>query len=108
MFSVLIVVIILWSKNQRAVAIEAFLSNDRSIEEFCPPGHEEMGVGDVWFQQDGATAHTARATADLLREHFPHRFTALRGGLPLPARSPDLKSLVYVNRQQTQRATRCT
>ena len=82
------------------------------IEEFFLPHLEEMDVGDVWFQQDGATAHAARASMELLREHFPDRLISLRGDLPWPARSPDLapcdfflwgylKSIVYNDRPQT-------
>ena len=66
----------------------------------------------MWFQQDGATAHTARDTMQLLREHFPERLISLRGDHPWPARSPDLtpcdfflwgylKSIVYNDRPQT-------
>ena len=28
------------------------------------------GLGELWFQQDGATSHTAHETMDLLRNHF--------------------------------------
>jgi len=44
----------------------------------------------VWFQQDGATAHTARTSMNLLREHFPKRLISLRGDLQWSAHSPDL------------------
>jgi len=82
------------------------------IEEFFLPHLEEMDVGDVWFQQDGATAHTARASMELLREHFPDRLISLRGDLPWPARSLDLtpcdfflwgylKSIVYNDLPET-------
>ena len=29
---------------------------------------------DIWFQQDGATCHTARETMDLLRSRFGEQF----------------------------------
>lgn len=62
--------------------------------------------GNIWFQQDGATAHTARISMALLREMFPGRLISRFGDVPWPARSPDLsvpdfflwgylKSLVY-------------
>ena len=72
-----------------------------------------MDVGDVCFQQGGATAHTERAPMELLlREHFSGRLISLRGDLPWPARSPDLapcdfflwgylKSIVYSDRPRT-------
>lgn len=34
---------------------------------------ENNGLEDYWFQQDGATAHIARLTIDLLNEMFPGR-----------------------------------
>ena len=82
------------------------------MNEFFLPHLEEMDVGDVWFQQDGATAHTARASMELLREHFPGRLISLRGDLPWPTRSPYLtpcdfflwgylKSIIYNDRPRT-------
>ena len=51
---------------------------------------ENEGLGVVWFQQDGATAHTARISLNILRHMFPGRLVSLRGDLGWPARSPDL------------------
>ena len=79
------------------------------LEEFFLPRIDELDLGDIWFQQDGATAHTSRASMAVLREHFPERLISIRGDLEWPARSPDLspcdfylwgylKSRVYVNR----------
>ena len=45
---------------------------------------------DVWFQQDGATAHTSRRSLSVLREMFPGHLISLRGDIGWPARSPDL------------------
>ena len=103
----------LWffEENDKALTV----TSDRyiqMIEEFFLPKLEEMNLRDVWFQQDGATAHTARTSMALLREHFPERLISLRGDLDWPARSPDLapcdfflwgylKSLVYTNRPKT-------
>lgn len=97
-----------FEENGRAVTVNA-ARYMKMIEEFFLPRLEQMNVRDVWFQQDGATAHTARGPMDLLRQHFPDRLISLRGDLPWPARSPDLapcdfylwgylKSLVYVDR----------
>lgn len=82
------------------------------LDDFLFPRLDELDLGDVWFQQDGATAHTSRASMDVLREHFPGRLISIRGDLEWPARSPDLapcdfflwgflKSRVYVNRPRT-------
>jgi hypothetical protein len=44
----------------------------------------------VWFQQDGAAAHTARNSMNVLGEIFPGRLVSLRSDVGWPARSPDL------------------
>lgn len=54
------------------------------LEEFVVPQLYEMDLRDVWFQQDGATAHTARASMALLWEHFPGRLICLRSDLEWP------------------------
>ncbi|KAL0868271.1 hypothetical protein ABMA27_007802 [Loxostege sticticalis] len=82
------------------------------LREFLIPSLDELGLEHIWFQQDGATAHTARDTMDLVRDAFPGRVISRFGDLPWPARSPDLtspdfflwgflKSRVYVNKPQT-------
>ena len=60
------------------------------IKNFFEPALEEMHLGNVWFQQDGATAHTARASMTVLRAKFPGRLISLRGDIPWAAHSPDL------------------
>lgn len=60
------------------------------LEQFLFPRLDELDLGDFWFQQDGATAHTSRASMAVLREHFPERLISIRGDLEWPARSPDL------------------
>ena len=64
------------------------------LQNYLQPRMEEIieneGLGVVWFQQDGATAHTARISLNILRQMFPGRLVSLRGDLGWPARSPDL------------------
>ncbi|GFY06345.1 DUF4817 domain-containing protein [Trichonephila clavipes] len=66
----------------------------------------------LWFQQDGATCHTARATIDLLKDTFGDRLISGFGPVNWPPRSCDLtpldyflwgyvKSLVYADKPQT-------
>ena len=57
---------------------------------FFQPALEAMQLEDTWFQQDGATAHTAMITMNCLRQIFPGRLISLRGDVNWPARSPDL------------------
>ncbi|GFV72010.1 uncharacterized protein TNCV_2459431 [Trichonephila clavipes] len=67
---------------------------------------------ELWFQQDGATCHTARATIDLLKDTFGDRLISRFGPVNWPPRSSDLtpldyflwgyvKSLVYADKPQT-------
>jgi hypothetical protein len=66
----------------------------------------------VWFQQDGATALTARISMQAVREIFPKHVMSRLGDVAWPPRSPDLsacdfflwgylKQKVYVNRPHT-------
>lgn len=48
------------------------------IQNFFAPALAELNVQNAWFQQDGATAHTSRASLQLLREMFPGRLISLR------------------------------
>lgn len=69
----------------------------------------QLGLGNMWFQQDGATCHTARATVETLKRMFPGRLISRNGDIDWPPRSPDLtapdfflwgylKGRVYANR----------
>lgn len=69
-------------------------------------------VQELWFQQDGATCHTARATIELLKETFGNRIVSRFGPVNWPPRSCDLtpldyflwgylKSLVYADKPET-------
>jgi hypothetical protein len=51
-----------------------------------------MNTHTVWFQQDGATAHTARASKDLVRALFNNHVISRFGDVPWPPRSPDLST----------------
>ncbi|GFU45724.1 putative oxidoreductase GLYR1 homolog [Trichonephila clavipes] len=51
--------------------------------------------GELWFQQDGATCHTARATIDLLKDTFGDRLISRFGPVNWPPRSCDLTPLDY-------------
>jgi len=64
---------------------------------FCEPELRRHGIdlSSVWFQQDGATAHRARASMSVLREMFPQHVISGGGDVPWPARSPDLSACDY-------------
>ncbi|GFT81424.1 transposable element Tc3 transposase [Trichonephila clavipes] len=82
------------------------------ITNFFIPELNNHDVQKLWFQQDGATCHTARATIDLLKDTFGDRLFFRFGPVNWPPRSCDLtpldyflwgyvKSLVYAEKPQT-------
>ncbi|GFX08531.1 putative DD41D transposase [Trichonephila clavipes] len=82
------------------------------ITNFFFPELNNHDVQELWFQQDGATCHTARATIDLLKDTFGDRLISRFGPVNWPPRSCDLtpldyflrvyvKSLVYADKPQT-------
>ncbi|GFS58666.1 transposable element Tc3 transposase [Trichonephila clavipes] len=82
------------------------------ITNFFIPELNNHDVQQLWFQEDGATCHTARATIYLLKDTFGDRLISHIGPLNWPPRSCDLtpldyflwgyvKSLVYVDKPQT-------
>ncbi|GFW51290.1 protein FAM200A [Trichonephila clavipes] len=82
------------------------------ITNFSIPELNNHDVQELWFQQDGATCQTARATIDLLKDTFGDRLISRFGPGNWPPRSCDLtpldyflwgyvKSLVYPDTPQT-------
>ncbi|GFX78015.1 putative LOC100569746 [Trichonephila clavipes] len=82
------------------------------ITNFFIPELNNHDIQELWFQQDGATCHTARATIDLLKDTFGDRLISRLGPVNWPPRSCDLtpldyflwgyvKSLVYADKPQT-------
>lgn len=82
------------------------------ITDFFWPRLNNMNMNDMWFQQDGATCHTADATMNILRERFEGMVISRRGDVNWPPRSCDLtpldyflwgflKSQVYANKPQS-------
>ncbi|GFX60885.1 transposable element Tc3 transposase [Trichonephila clavipes] len=82
------------------------------ITNFFIPELNNHDVQELWFQQEGTTCHTARATIDLLKDTFGDRLISRFGPVNWPPRSCDLtpldyflwgyvKSLVYEDKPQT-------
>ncbi|GFY10119.1 DUF4817 domain-containing protein [Trichonephila clavipes] len=82
------------------------------ITNFFIPELNNHDVQELWFQQDGATCHTARAIIDLLKDTLGDRLISRFGPVNWPPRSCDLtpldyflwgyvKSLVYADKPQT-------
>ncbi|GFX91082.1 hypothetical protein TNCV_5107121 [Trichonephila clavipes] len=103
----------------RTTKFETFLTHNPRIiyrkihgTNFFIPELNNHDVQELWFQQDGATCHTARATIDLLKDTFGDRLISRFGPVNWPPRSCDLtpldyflwgyvKSLVYADKPQT-------
>ncbi|GFW01464.1 DUF4817 domain-containing protein [Trichonephila clavipes] len=105
--------------------VESFFKNDEGhnvtvngdryramITNFFIPELNNHDIQELWFQQDGAACHTARATIDLLKDTFGDRLISRFGPVNWPPRSCDLtpldyflwgyvKSLVYADKPQT-------
>ncbi|GFY03708.1 DUF4817 domain-containing protein [Trichonephila clavipes] len=62
---------------------------------FFIPELNNHGVQELWFQQDGATCHTVRATIDVLKDTFGDRLISRFGPVNWPPRSCDLTPLDY-------------
>ncbi|GFW58681.1 transposable element Tc3 transposase [Trichonephila clavipes] len=82
------------------------------ITNFFIPELNNHDVQELWFQQDDATCHTARATIDLLKDTFGDRLISRFGPVNWTPRSCDLtlldyflwgyvQSLVYADKPQT-------
>ena len=56
---------------------------------------EVEDIGNIWFQQDSATCHTAEATLDVLRGVFEDRIISHRADVVWPPRKCDLIPLDY-------------
>ncbi|GFT58622.1 uncharacterized protein TNCV_1250761 [Trichonephila clavipes] len=65
------------------------------ITNFFIPELNNHDVQQLWFQRDGATCHTARATIDLLKDTFGDRLISRFGPVNWPPRSCDLTPLDY-------------
>ncbi|GFW41009.1 uncharacterized protein TNCV_414181 [Trichonephila clavipes] len=65
------------------------------ITNFFIPELNNHDVQELWFQQDDAKCHTARAPIDLLKDTFGDRLISRFGPVNWPPRSCDLTSLDY-------------
>ena len=62
---------------------------------FCSQKFKKEDIGNIWFQQDGATCHTAEAALDILRPVFEDYIISDRAVVIWPPRYCDLTPLDY-------------
>jgi hypothetical protein len=103
-------------RNEEGAAVTVNGERYRAmLTEFLFPEINQLNIDDIWFQQDGATCHTARLTIDLLQNQFGDNFLSRSGPVNWPPRSCDLtpldyflwgyvKSLVYTDKPATLEA----
>ena len=65
------------------------------LNEFLFTKIEEENIVNIWFQQNGAICHTAKATLDVLRPIFEDRIISRRAYVVWPPRSCDLTPFYY-------------
>ena len=65
------------------------------LNEFLFTKIEDEDIGNILFQQDGATCHIAEATLDVLRPVFEDRIISRRADVVWPPRSCDLTPQDY-------------
>ena len=65
------------------------------LNEFLCTKIEEEDIGNIWFQQEASTCHTAKATLDVLRHVFEDRIISRIADVVWPPRSCDLTPLNY-------------
>ncbi|GFU00628.1 putative LOC100569746 [Trichonephila clavipes] len=97
------------------MCFNSILNGKEKVGSYAVRKHPKESVleeRELWFQKDGATCHTARATIDLLKDTFGDRLISRFGPVNWPLRSCDLtpldyflwgyvKSLVYADKPQT-------
>lgn len=82
------------NENGRNVTVNG-LRYREMITDYLVPKIQELDIHDIWFQQDGATCHTARETMNLLATHFDENIISRFGPINWPPRSCDLTPLDY-------------
>ena len=65
------------------------------LKKFLFTNIEEEDIGDLWFQQDDVTCHTAEATFDVLSPVLEDLFISRRANVVCPPQSCDLTPLDY-------------
>ncbi|GFX94377.1 hypothetical protein TNCV_4294221 [Trichonephila clavipes] len=83
-----------WSTLQNDEGHNVTVNGDR-YRAMIIPELNNHDVQELWFQQDGATCHTARATIDLLKDTFGDRLISRFGPVNWPPRSCGLTPRLF-------------
>ena len=83
-------------ENEQGEAVTVNGNRYRAIlNEFLFTKIEEVDIGNIWFQQDVATCHTAEAILDVSHPIFEDRVISRRADVVWTPRSCDLTPLDY-------------
>ena len=83
-------------ENEQKEAVTVNADRYRSmLKEFLFTKIEKRDIGNIWFQQDGATCHTAEYIIELLRAVFEDCIISRKTDVVWPPRSCDLTPLDY-------------
>ena len=83
-------------ENEQGKAVTINDDGNRTmLNEFLFTKIEELDIANIWFQQDGATCHTAEGTLYVLRPVFKDRIISRRAPFVWPSRSCDLTPFDY-------------
>ena len=101
-------IIVLWGFSSRGIISPFFFESKQEVNvtvngnqyraiwyEFLFTKIKEEDIANIWFQQKGATFHTAEAVLDVLRPVFEDRFISRRADVVWANRSCDLTPLDY-------------
>ena len=104
-----VVLPVIWHVDEEGNPVSVNSANYRKVihEQVVPCLPQELlDDGQLWWMQDGATAHTASASMNFLKEIFGTKIisrTASKfGGIEWPAHSPDLNPLDFSFWSQAQ------
>ena len=83
-------------ENEQGEAVTVNYDHYRAmLNEFLFIKIGEEDIGNIWFQQDSATCHTAEATLVVVRPDFEERSISRRGDVIWPPHSCDLIASDY-------------
>ena len=86
----------LFFENEQGEAVTINGNHYRAmLKEFLFTKIEKEDIGNIWFQQEGATCHTAETILDVLRPVFTDRIISRRTDIVWPSRSCVLTPLDY-------------
>ena len=86
-------VLLYWFDANERLNQDSYLDLLRQF--FWPKVQRKVRSKELWFQQDGATAHTVQGVRDWLTDKFQERVISNKMDIKWPPKSPDMSPLDY-------------